>query len=228
MKRLLVDGQGAPGWIVLGAACALMSCGSSGGKADAGHKDGGPSTVDARAPDAHADRSPDLRSDVSLRRDGPPEFTIVDFPVPTADSMPWGIAPGSDGNVWFTEKYGNNVGRVTPAGVVTEFPIPTAQSEPMDCAPGSDGNVWFTELGGNNIGRITPTGTITEFALPNAKSQPGHMALGPDGNVWFSETSVNRIGRITPAGVINEFSVDAPWYLTAGPGGDLIRQDPRG
>ena len=32
---------------------------------------------------------------------------------------------------------------------------------------------------------------------------------------------MNRIGRITPAGVINEFSVDAPWYLTAGPGGDL-------
>jgi streptogramin lyase len=134
--------------------------------------------------------------------------------------MPIGIAPGSDGNVWFTEKYGNNIGRVTPAGIITEFPVPTAQSEPNDCALGSDGNIWFTEFVGNKIGRITPAGAITEFSVPNV-GQPNHIALGPDGNVWFTETAANRMGRVTPAGAITEFSVDGPVNLTAGPGGDL-------
>ena len=38
----------------------------------------------------------------------------------TPDSEPSGIAAGPDGNLWFTENYGDRVGKITPAGVVTE------------------------------------------------------------------------------------------------------------
>ena len=58
---------------------------------------------------------------------------------------PGGIAAGPDGNLWFTEGNGNQIGRITTAGVITEFPIPTANSDPYGIAAGPDGNLWFTE-----------------------------------------------------------------------------------
>ena len=208
-------------------AVTAAGCGSNAAKSpsDAGAKADGPFVVDARSiHDVLSDRGSDGRLDlrpVDLGRDGPAEFTIVEFPIPTASSMPFDITAGPDGNIWFTERQANKIGRSTPAGAITEFPVPTAQSTPACIVAGSDGNLWFTEGTGNNIGRISPAGTIKEFALPNAKSGPGAVALGADGNVWFTETVANRMGRITPDGTISEYSVDAPWYVTAGPDRDL-------
>src|SRR2546422_641204 len=60
--------------------------------------------------------------------------TITEFPIPTPFSYPYGIAPGPDGNLWFTEARSNNIGRITPTGTFAEFPIPTADSEPIGIA----------------------------------------------------------------------------------------------
>src|SRR6266567_817689 len=39
-----------------------------------------------------------------------------------AGSYPYGIAPGPDGNLWFTDLGGTGaVGRITPSGQITEF-----------------------------------------------------------------------------------------------------------
>ncbi len=131
---------------------------------------------------------------------------ITEFPVPTAQSRPYTIVPGPDGNLWFTESNGNKIGRITPAGVITEFPVPTAQSGPYGIAVGRDGNIWFTERFGNKIGRFSPaSGQFREFRIPTSFSQPWEIALGPDGNLWFTEEDVNQIGRITSQGVIREF-----------------------
>jgi hypothetical protein len=53
---------------------------------------------------------------------------IREFAVPTANSGPLDITAGPDGNLWFTETSGNNIGRITPAPKhkLTEFPTPTA------------------------------------------------------------------------------------------------------
>ena len=151
--------------------------------------------------------------------------TINEFNIPTAGSMPNGIATGPDGNLWFTEIVVNKIGRITPAGVITEFNIPTAGSEIYSIAAGPDGNLWFAENGGNKIGRITPAGVITEFNIPTAGSRPFGITTGSDGNLWFTEHAANKIGRITPAGVITEFPIPTasslPCDITAGPDGDL-------
>lgn len=39
---------------------------------------------------------------------------IVEFPVPTKDSSPDGIALGPDGNIWFAEQVGDKIGRINP------------------------------------------------------------------------------------------------------------------
>ena len=115
----------------------------------------------------------------------------------------WAIAPGPDGNLWFTEESGNKIGRITPSGQITEYPVPTEGSDPHGITAGPDGSMWFTEGLANKIGQITPSGRITEFPIPGVEAGPAEIAAGPDGNLWFTEG--NRIGRITPSGQITSF-----------------------
>ena len=79
---------------------------------------------------------------------------ITEYPVPTARSVPAGIAAGPDGNLWFTEADANKIGRITTAGAITEYLIPTPYSDPIGIAAGPDGRVWFTEKIGDKIGAI--------------------------------------------------------------------------
>jgi hypothetical protein len=38
--------------------------------------------------------------------------TITEYSIPTANSHPYGITAGPDGNLWFTESNGNQIGRI--------------------------------------------------------------------------------------------------------------------
>lgn len=151
---------------------------------------------------------------------------VMEFAVPTANSGPTDIAVGSDGALWFTEASGNNIGRITAAGIVTEFPIATPSSNPVGIVGGPDGALWFAEAAGNKIGRITTAGVITEFPITTtAASAPNLLTVGPDGAIWFTELSGEKIGRITMAGVITEFvpptASDGPLEIVQGSDGNL-------
>jgi len=160
---------------------------------------------------------------------------VTEFLLPTAgcqatvlitpDCQATGIITGPDGNLWFAESNGNQIGRITTAGVITEFPIPTANSYPYGIAAGPDGNLWFVEAIGNQIGKMTPAGVVTEFPIPTANSNPNFITSGPDGNLWFAESTGGNIARITTAGVITEFRIPTaggnPAFPTAGPDGNV-------
>ena len=75
---------------------------------------------------------------------GASAHSLVEFLVPTAGSCPYVITPGPGGALWFTERDGGKIGRITTAGVITEFPVPTAGSQPTVIAAGPDG-VWAVE-----------------------------------------------------------------------------------
>jgi uncharacterized protein (TIGR03437 family) len=140
--------------------------------------------------------------------------------------MPWGIAAGPDGNLWFTD-YPSSIGQIAPAGAVIEFPAGTsAASHPFGITAGPDGNLWFTEMAGNAIGSITTAGEVTEYSTGlSANSNPYQIVAGPDGNLWFTEQSGNRIGSITTAGVITEYATltpkSNPYGIAAGMDGNL-------
>jgi virginiamycin B lyase len=156
-----------------------------------------------------------------------PKGVVTNFSVPGAG--PDGITTGPDGDIWFTEFFKNEIGRMTPAGVlVDEFPIPGAA--PRGIVAGPDGNLWFTEAnpGGSAIARMSPAGVATDFSLINSSDtnqlDPTAIVAGPDGNLWFTESSGHNIGRITPAGVITEFplpDIGSPQGLASGPDGNL-------
>ena len=121
-------------------------------------------------------------------------MAFAEYVTLTAGSGPSAITAGPDGNLWFTERNVNKIGRITPGGTVTEYAIPTANSFLSAITAGPDGNLWFTERNINKIGRITPGGTVTEYATPTANSGPGGITAGPDGNLWFTEVDTNKIG----------------------------------
>ena len=145
---------------------------------------------------------------------------LVEFDIPTPTARARGITAGPDGNVWFTEFDGNQIGRITPAGAITEFGGLTAGSAPSSITAGSDGALWFTEYYGNRVGRITVAGSVSEFA---AGSGPFEITAGPDGALWFADLfDTGKIGRITTGGGLTEFPIGTSANgITAGPDGAL-------
>jgi len=152
-----------------------------------------------------------------------------------AGGAPIGIAPGPDGNLWFTDAGTTKaIGRITPGGEIKEFSAglnagSVPGGEGFGIAPGPDGNLWFTDEGTTKaIGRITPGGEIKEFSAGlNAGSNPIGIAPGPDGNLWFTDFGTTKaIGQITPGGTIDEFSAGLnagsfPAVIAPGPDGNL-------
>jgi streptogramin lyase len=149
---------------------------------------------------------------------------VTEFPVPTAGSLvppnglPFGgLAVGPDGNVWFTEPSGDQIGRINPSGAISEFPLPISNAEPSGIVAGPDGNLWFTQANAAAIGRITSSGVVTELPI---NTPAFDIAAGPDGNLWFTEEneteSDGEIGRITPGGAVTQFPIPARITLTYG------------
>src|SRR3989442_13815047 len=95
----------------------------------------------------------------------PDEYQINFNSTCTHDGRPTSIIAGRDGNLWFTERFGNKIGRIAPtSGLITEFcQVPTAGNpsgitgSPRGITVGPDGNIWFAEVSGV-IGRITSAG----------------------------------------------------------------------
>src|SRR5215470_17807669 len=137
---------------------------------------------------------------------------------------PWGITAGPDGALWFTNRTGNTIGRITTTGKVKTF-SGTGISAPEGITAGPDGNLWFTTdttVNEDSIGRITTTGTVTTSFL--GSTGPWGITAGPDGNLWFTNHTGNTIGRITTSGNISLFGdpgISGPEGITAGPDGAL-------
>ncbi|HTW08924.1 MAG TPA: putative Ig domain-containing protein [Acidimicrobiales bacterium] len=161
------------------------------------------------------------------------------YPVPTVWGLPWGITTGPDGNLWFTEEGGDNIGEIDPStGAVTEYPVPTPAAEPEGITVGPDGNIWFTEEEGDNIGELDPaTATpsnpgITEYPLPNTQG-PSDITTGPDGNLWFTTgLSIGEL-NLSDNDAISEWAVPNAGEggvlgITAGPDGNVWFADEAG
>ncbi len=138
--------------------------------------------------------------------------TITLFDVP-ANSFPYGITSGPDGNLWYTDTNARSIGRMSTAGVPVEFsfPINPSTQSPSAITTGPDGNIWFTGIGANATGLIDQVNTAGQ--LVNASSvnstNVGGIAPGSDGNLWYTYF-VNdqvKIGRITTFGTVTEFAM---------------------
>ena len=159
----------------------------------------------------------------------PPELS--EFPLGQAAS-PYGIALGSDGAMWFTERATDSVNRIEPDGTLGPRTTLEFAADPTAMAAGMDGAVWFTEQGLNRIGRIKADGTLTEFQVPTGNAAVAGITAGPDGAMWFTERSAHLIGRVDTWGAFTEFrlpsTVPGPLGIAAGADGALWFTEQRG
>lgn len=142
----------------------------------------------------------------------------------------YGIAVGSDGNMWFGEKGGKIVQMATNGTVLGTYTIPSGKNA-MRMTLGPDGAVWFVQSTGGAIGKITTSGVITEYSVSTGgASEVTDIVSGPDGNLWFTagrmgSLSGNTVGKITVSGVSTPYAVPTygawPQSLTVGSDGNL-------
>ena len=148
----------------------------------------------------------------------------VEYSIPTAGSVPWGIAASLDEeDIWFTEENAGKIGRfVRSENKFYEWSLPALGEQPrprgicMNVTKISTNNyktprydVWFTEFGRSNaavgksrIGHLYGTdATQVRFSFYNitgvADPQPLCIAMSPlDYSVWFTEYRTNRISSL--------------------------------
>jgi streptogramin lyase len=149
-----------------------------------------------------------------------------------------GIAPGPDGQLWFTTP--SSIGHFTPGtgSKITEIPAGNGEVSP-DCiaaGPAGEQAIWFTEVppgssSAGKIGRVTTAGAVTEYALPPGNEVEGFnvngadcIAGGPADTIWFTEPSEDAIGVMNSSGqLLHKFPVraHAPDGIAEGPEGDM-------
>ena len=172
-------------------------------------------------PDADSGASPVSTSAIAMTFNHDICGVVTEFSTGiTSGAHPANIAAGPDGNLWFTERSTNSIGRITPEGTVTEFSSGITSAAPYGIVLGPDGNLWFTERDG--VARITTNGTVTEYAAAGGNFEG--ITVGPDGNLWF--VGYVTVASITTSGSVTEYTTGITHAanlqaIAAGPDGNL-------
>jgi virginiamycin B lyase len=137
---------------------------------------------------------------------------------PSPDLTPHMITLDGSGNVWWTEGFEGEIGKLTPSratngtcggssGIcsgVTEYPIPAPACGRRHgsgiAVRASSQEIWFTDSLSGEVGRLMMgTGVITTYRLGscNAHAHDG-MAVDATGAVWWSEEFSNEIVKFNP------------------------------
>ena len=129
--------------------------------------------------------------------------TLTAWRVPTPDPGLEGIAVAPSGEVYFTEVYGDRIGRLDPfTDVITEWPV---GGGPRYLALGSSGQIYFTEGTGNGISWLNPSyGFYSSETVPTGGGQPTGIALTTSGGlkIWFAERLADKIGMLAVGGFV--------------------------
>jgi streptogramin lyase len=123
---------------------------------------------------------------------------------------PWGIAPGPDGNVWYTENgtsetNGKAICRITPSGTITCFKTGLiATSSPTGLTAGPDGKLWFSDTSNKNEAQELEI-KVTEGALGGTyKLGFGGKETGWEGKGTLTSASKTVPITETKSGIISK------------------------
>jgi virginiamycin B lyase len=114
---------------------------------------------------------------------------------PNAYTLPYWLATGQDGSLWFNEHFGNKIARFDPQTLtLTEYWIPSQNKNWAACPPGS-----------------------ATCGLANALQ----FSLSPNNQAWFSEWTENKIGNVDTTRQV-PISVAAPAEIKVARGDSTV------
>jgi virginiamycin B lyase len=130
---------------------------------------------------------------------------------------------GPDGAMWYTNQFGNRIGRIDRNGSILDPRSGPGVDHPYDITGGPDNEIWFTNAGGNSIGRFDSKNF--KFFTGEGISEPHGITTGPDGALWFTNMRNDSIGRVTTDGKVTTYRSDGnigdPEDIVTGPDGAL-------
>jgi streptogramin lyase len=113
--------------------------------------------------------------------------------IPTANAHPAVLASDARGNLWFTEWFGNKIGRIAADGTLSEYAIPPEEEMPMALATDADGKVWFSVGFNYDLFRLDPdSGKIEQFPLPVPANWSKNAAEGLSACVIKAKDAMTR------------------------------------
>jgi len=156
--------------------------------------------------------------------------TFERYPLPLKDSFPIQLTFGPHGHLWFTELYGDRVGRLDPSKVVnntsigiTEYEIPTRNAGAAGLVFDDDGNLWFTESFSKKVAMFNPREVyFKEYDVPGEVYALVGIARDREGRFWITDHGSSKFYRFDPEdGEFKEystsqstsFSVSLPYYI---------------
>lgn len=150
---------------------------------------------------------------------------ITEFALPNGHGARYIIA-GTDGNVWFTDFGGSDIGRITPNGTVTLFPTSSGSQNLEGLTIGPDGNIWYDEQDTQRIGRMTLTGTVLgEYSVAPYKPLDITTDTAYGTGVWFADNVTGVVVNVTASGTIAGAygfgATSQPHSMLIGPQGSL-------
>jgi virginiamycin B lyase len=139
------------------------------------------------------------------------KHTLVETPVPTAESNPYGITQDSKGTIWFVEN-AEDVGKIgsftpTASGGIAIAEHAVDAHQPHLITSDKAGNIWFSEAFAGDVGKFNPVdGTTTNYKVTPPCVTHGcsgvhisGIAVDKNGNVWFTDSLAGVIGYLVPA-----------------------------
>jgi len=149
----------------------------------------------------------------------PKTGTITEYPISNATGRdPRAPVADQKGNLWFTVRDGNMIGRFSSAGAAfTLRPSPTPKSLPEGITVNSKGVPFFAEAGSNKVASVDPaTMAVHEFVIPDSAARPRRIAIDSKDIVWFTDSARGYLGRLDPTtGSVKEWA--SPGGVTSVP-----------
>jgi streptogramin lyase len=147
-----------------------------------------------------------------------PDLTRINIHVTEPDIYQvFGVAPGLNGDEWFTRPYRAQVSRIAADGTLTDFDL-AGDASPEGVVVDPSGDAWVTIRGGltgQNLDRLSPDGELKEWKS-GGNGDPLNLTIGPDGNLWVAGFT----GGVTDVSTERDEAIGH--YPVANPSGEYV------
>jgi virginiamycin B lyase len=165
----------------------------------------------------------------NLKNSKSKSFTLIEYTLPAADSVPHIVLVDAKDYVWFSESGGgfaknfidvpaqSRLGRIDQNGSMFEWELGGQGTSPMGIAFDQAGDLWVVERLANRITRLRKGGGSDHYPVPTAGAWPTALAIASNGKVWFTETKGDKIGVIDPSnGALKEYPLPVTHTMSTG------------